>query len=268
MHYLKGSKVDLRILPIIILILSALLILKGVHLTVGFSAARADFQDIAQNSILNLERKNSSQNEDKFNEEGGERVNQVQKNHEHTQLSEKSTLKLNINEPGRVTSSKKKAGDISTFQDIENFPPSRVEKNIFKRLNARRAQLDEREAQLNTRENLLRAAEFRLEEQLQTLSIQQKNIEELEQKRQSLESEGLQSIINTYERMKPREAARIFEILDEDILTRVAAGMRTQALAGVLGQMTPDKARLLTNLLAQQYRDPDQDNQTDIGDNL
>ncbi len=60
---------------------------------------------------------------------------------------------------------------------------------------------------------------------------------------------------NAYERMKPRDAARIFEVLDEDILIPVAAGMRTQALAGVLAEMAPEKARALTVALANRQAD-------------
>jgi len=50
--------------------------------------------------------------------------------------------------------------------------------------------------------------------------------------------------------MKPKDAAIIFNELETDILIKVASGMRTQALAGVLAEMNPENARLLTQLLA------------------
>ena len=50
--------------------------------------------------------------------------------------------------------------------------------------------------------------------------------------------------------MKARDAAQIFDALDDDLMVSVATRMRTQALAGVLAEMTPARARILTKLLA------------------
>ena len=51
--------------------------------------------------------------------------------------------------------------------------------------------------------------------------------------------------------MKAKDAAVIFNALDQDILVSVSSRMRTQALAGVLAAMDPEKARALTVLLAE-----------------
>ena len=58
--------------------------------------------------------------------------------------------------------------------------------------------------------------------------------------------------------MKPKDAAVIFNALDERILVPLAAGMRTQALSGVLAEMEPDNARRLTTLLAERNHVDDQ----------
>ena len=58
--------------------------------------------------------------------------------------------------------------------------------------------------------------------------------------------------------MKAKDAAIIFDALDEEILTSVASGMRTQSLAGVLAQMRPENARNLTKLLAERSKTDDQ----------
>ncbi|MBT8473475.1 MAG: hypothetical protein KJN99_12775, partial [Marinicaulis sp.] len=69
--------------------------------------------------------------------------------------------------------------------------------------------------------------------------------------------EEIDAMVRAYERMKAKDAAAIFNALNEDILVAVASGMRTQALAGVLADMEPDKARRLTILLAERNREPD-----------
>jgi flagellar motility protein MotE (MotC chaperone) len=56
--------------------------------------------------------------------------------------------------------------------------------------------------------------------------------------------------------MKARDAARIFEILDDDILIPVASGMRTQALAGILAELSAERAKALTIALANRESPP------------
>lgn len=127
---------------------------------------------------------------------------------------------------------------------------SGAERRLLEQLAERRAQLEEREAAVETREQLLKAMERRVEERFAALDAREAEIEALEAARIDRQQEEYAALSSAYERMKPREAAAIFNSLDEDILVPVAAGMRTQALSGVLAQMAPDKARRLTILLA------------------
>ena len=107
-----------------------------------------------------------------------------------------------------------------------------------------------REAQLDTRESVLEAAELRLESAIKSVQEEKAAIASAENNRVRAKQGEIGALANAYERMKPREAARIFEILDDDILIPVAAGMRMQSLAGVLAEMAPEKARALTVALA------------------
>ncbi len=129
-------------------------------------------------------------------------------------------------------------------------PESGAERRLLEQLAERRAQLEEREAAVETREQLLKAMERRVEERFAALDAREAEIAALEAARIGRQQEEYAALSSAYERMKPREAAEIFNSLDEDILVPVAAGMRTQALSGVLAQMAPDKARRLTILLA------------------
>jgi len=76
----------------------------------------------------------------------------------------------------------------------------------------------------------------------------------LSAERNRAEQEEFGALSNAYDRMKSRDAARIFDVLERDILVPVAAGMRTQALAGVLAEMKPENARALTRELAGRSR--------------
>jgi len=128
--------------------------------------------------------------------------------------------------------------------------PSEIERRILETLAGRHAALDARQDQLDTREGLLMAAERRLEDRFAAFETERREIEALREKEKASETEDLAALVSAYERMKSKDAARIFDALDEEILVSVASGMRTQALAGVLAEMAPDKARDLTRLLA------------------
>lgn len=132
--------------------------------------------------------------------------------------------------------------------------PSEVERRILEKLASRHEALDARETQLETREALLLAAEQHLEERFAAFEVERLELEALRDKERASETEDIAALVSAYERMKSKDAARIFDALDEDILVPVASGMRTQALAGVLAEMAPEKARNLTKLLAERGR--------------
>lgn len=114
----------------------------------------------------------------------------------------------------------------------------------------RRAALDARAAELDTREKVLEAAEARIDAAARALEAEKQSIALADTGRARLRDDELSALSSAYERMKARDAARIFDILDDDILLPVASGMRTQALAGVLAEMSAERAKALTIALA------------------
>jgi flagellar motility protein MotE (MotC chaperone) len=121
---------------------------------------------------------------------------------------------------------------------------------LLEQLAARKEELDQREADLDTRASVIEAAELRLEAAIKKLQEEKEAIALAENDRAEDRRGEIGNLSNAYERMKARDAARIFEVLDDDILIPVAAGMRTQSLAGVLAEMAPEKAKALTVALA------------------
>jgi flagellar motility protein MotE (MotC chaperone) len=60
----------------------------------------------------------------------------------------------------------------------------------------------------------------------------------------------LKGLITIYENMKPRDAAKIFNGLDDTVLVAVAAKINPRTMAEILAQMQPDVAQRLTVELA------------------
>lgn len=128
--------------------------------------------------------------------------------------------------------------------------PGEVERRILERLAQRRAALEEREEKIVLRETVIAAAEAKLDTRFSALAQERAEIVALREERAEADTEEIEAIVSAYEKMKARDAAAIFNELDTDIMLKVASRMRTQALSGVLAEMTPAKARTLTVMLA------------------
>jgi len=139
---------------------------------------------------------------------------------------------------------------LTTAQPAFTASPSEVERRLLEQLAVRREALDKRERDIETREKLLEATELRLNDRFTALDGEIETLRQLLAQKKEVETAEYEALSDAYERMKPREAARIFEVLDDELLAPVASGMRTQAIAGVLAEMNPEKARALTKLLA------------------
>jgi flagellar motility protein MotE (MotC chaperone) len=99
------------------------------------------------------------------------------------------------------------------------------------------------------RENLLKAAESRIEKKVQALKALQATIEESMIKHDQEQEVKLANLVKIYENMKPKDAGRIFEELEMDVLLQVAEKMNNRRLAPILAKMDPKKARDVTEEL-------------------
>jgi flagellar motility protein MotE (MotC chaperone) len=131
----------------------------------------------------------------------------------------------------------------------ENAVPTAAEK-LLDRLRERRDELEKRNADLDMRESLITAAEKRIEERLEELKALEARIEVKADEADAAREEEIKSLITTYENMRPKNAAAIFNDLELEILIEVARRMNSRKLADVMGRMQPEAARQLTIALA------------------
>ncbi len=133
---------------------------------------------------------------------------------------------------------------------------SSVRHELYDNLAQRRTLLDKRENDLVTREALLKAGEKELDRKFQELSNLRGEIEKLLTTQSEEEKTRIQSLVKIYEGMKPKDAARIFDTLDLDILVNVMSNMSERKLSPILAQMNPERARTITIMLAEQKQLP------------
>jgi flagellar motility protein MotE (MotC chaperone) len=136
-----------------------------------------------------------------------------------------------------------------------NFTPAELE--VLETLTKRREELDERSRVLQVQEQVLVAAEKRIDEKITELKALEKRFKGLLKQHDEETERQLKSLVKVYENMKAKDAARIFEQLDMDILLDVTERMREQKMAPVLAAMDPEKAKSLTVELATRRRLPE-----------
>ncbi len=103
---------------------------------------------------------------------------------------------------------------------------------------------------MEMREGLLKAAEKRVESKIAELKSLQETIDNLIRKYNEQEEAKMQSLVKIYESMKPKDAARIFERLDMEILLEVVERMKERKSAPILADMDPARAKSITVELA------------------
>jgi flagellar motility protein MotE (MotC chaperone) len=131
---------------------------------------------------------------------------------------------------------------------------SSAQVDVLTSLAKRRSELDARERDLNMRENLIAAAEGRVDEKIVNLKTLQTQIQALLVQRDDAEQKQIASLVKAYSNMPPKDAARIFDGLEESVLIEVAQLMKPADLAAVLAKMQSEPAQKLTVKLAERLK--------------
>jgi flagellar motility protein MotE (MotC chaperone) len=132
-----------------------------------------------------------------------------------------------------------------------------AEVDVLSSLSKRRTELDAREQDLTMRANLIAAAESRVDGKIAQLKQLQSQIQALLGQRDDADQKQIASLVKTYASMKPKDAARIFNSLNDDVLLAVASQMKPDVLGAILAGMQPDQAQKLTVKLANRLKLPD-----------
>ncbi len=129
---------------------------------------------------------------------------------------------------------------------------SSVKVELFEDLKVRRKELEQQKRELSVREALLKTAEQEIDSKYQELLSLKTEIEGLLVQQNEEEVKRITSLVKIYEGMKPKDAARIFNTLDLDILLSVVSRMSERKSAPIIASMSPERARTLTSMLLDQ----------------
>lgn len=124
--------------------------------------------------------------------------------------------------------------------------PTGAERAILERLQQRRVELDARSRELDIRETMVKAAEKRIAAQLAELKEVEARIGTEATQKDAAEANRFKGLVTMYENMKARDAAKIFDGLDMDVLLKVASQINPRQMADIMAQMNSEVAQRLT----------------------
>lgn len=149
-----------------------------------------------------------------------------------------------------AAAAEKKADDKSEKSEKEeaaakpvktDFTPEEI--NHFVKLNERKNQLDAREEELNRVETELQAQREELETRIKDLEKTRAGISQVLEERLKADEKKVETLVQVYSSMKPFQAAKIFESMDEDLAIEILGRMKKKNAAEVMNLMKPEKAQ-------------------------
>ncbi|MBF0093908.1 MAG: hypothetical protein HQL33_08515 [Alphaproteobacteria bacterium] len=147
-----------------------------------------------------------------------------------------------------------KHGAPQDLGDPASFTQNEID--LLQKLAARREELDGRGRELDARDALLNAAEERIDLKIGEIKTLEETIRKLIAQYNQLEDNKVKNLVGIYEKMKPKDAARIFNELEMPTLLAVIERMKDTKTAPIMAQMDSAKAKALTSELIQRNRLP------------
>lgn len=156
--------------------------------------------------------------------------------------------------PERIVKKLEK-GDVQGGDKMEKtFSQTEIE--VLHRLAERREKLDLREKEISQRVAVLEAAEAQLDMKIAKLKELEANIKELVGAFDEKERSRLDNLVKLYSNMKPKDAARLFNDMEMELLVRLFERMKESKSAPILALMDSAKANQLTAALADKKKLP------------
>lgn len=146
------------------------------------------------------------------------------------------------------------ASNEEAVPNIRNWTPEEL--SFFNKLNERKKELDLREAELNKLEEELHRQKAGLDEKIKQLETMRSQISTTLKTRVATDQEKVDKLVQFYSGMKPQQAAKVIETINEDLAVEVLDKMKKKNASEIMNMMDAKKARRLSELLTGYQRVP------------
>jgi flagellar motility protein MotE (MotC chaperone) len=156
-------------------------------------------------------------------------------------------------EPKKDEASKVEAGKLVDAKEAKAEKPDEAD-YLFK-LSDRKKQLDVREEELNKYAAEIKKQKEEIEDKLKKLEETRQKISTALEDKIKTDDAKVETLVQMYSNMKPQQAAKVFETLEEDLVIEILSRMKKKSAADILNLVKPEKAQILAERYAG-YRVP------------
>ena len=139
--------------------------------------------------------------------------------------------------------------------EVTELKKSADETDFLFKLSERKKELDQREEDLNKKAAEITKQKEDIEAKLSQLEDYRNRISTLLKERISSDSGKIETLVQVYSNMKPAQAAKVFETMDEDLVIEILGRMKKKNAADILNLVKIEKAQVLAEKYAG-YRGP------------
>lgn len=163
-------------------------------------------------------------------------------------MGKDTTPSLSPYTPKVFAESKAAEPETTPYPVGEKTSPVNIE--MLETIKKRSEELDARSTALDQKEEQLNMLQTTIDQKLQKMTSVQKKIEELLAAREDLIGRSIKHLVKVYSAMKPNEAAKLMEKLDQDISIQIFSKMKGKNAAKILGKMDTSIATNLSDKIA------------------
>jgi flagellar motility protein MotE (MotC chaperone) len=134
-------------------------------------------------------------------------------------------------------------GELLTLPEIDSSQLKKSElSKYFSTLKRKEARIQARINLLKDREAQLRNLEQSIEQKLRKLEDEIAYFKQTQQKEKQVQQDRLEKLVNFYKKMRPKEAAPVFERMDRDLVVELFNRIPQKQTMNILAKMTPEKS--------------------------
>ncbi len=154
-----------------------------------------------------------------------------------------------VPKPGDKDQTDKPKAETEQIRTAKSSSPSSAE--VFSYLEQKEMELKRKEKNLQEQEQHLLQMQKEVEQKLQELIAIQKEIQNFRTEKAETKNASIRSLAQIYGSMKPKEAAKLLENMDEKLVVSVLSTMKANEAADVLATMDFKKAAKISEALTQ-----------------
>jgi flagellar motility protein MotE (MotC chaperone) len=133
---------------------------------------------------------------------------------------------------------------------------SGIDFDFVKDFKDRKKDLDQKEEELKAWEAEIQTQKSELDTKIAEIQKIRKDISAQLEERVKADQGKIDTLVQVYSQMKPSQAAKVFESLDEDLAVDILTKMKKKSAADILNLLKADKAQLLSEKFAGYSRKP------------